>query len=401
LVICGSNALTPLLPHYQDKHDLGSVSSAAIFSMYFLALMTVLLISARTSLVRHARTILPAALMTGMAADLLQIAGDWVPALLYPGRFLTGASVALSTGAAAAVMVAVRGERGRAFISTGSLLGAGGGLAVAMLIVVLLPAPSVTVYVLHVGALGICLATLVIGLRRSPWVLATGGSEVPLVPITASPRPHLRVLVRAHLLGGLSWAVGALSVGVLPVALLDRGVTDSLLVALSLAGSCLFATSLAGMAGLGTRRMRSAAMAAGALGVGWSIAAVGLVLALPVAVLAGCVVAGLGQAAGYGVGLGTLTRGLDPVRQGKVASGYSAVSYAGAGVFVLSAGASVAIWGTSTGIAVISAVYALCCAASVLSMRRVQHVPISADINCDDPNTAGQTVFTSARNLLN
>jgi hypothetical protein len=195
--------------------------------------------------------------------------------------------------------------------------------------------------------------------------------------------------------------VGALSVGVLPAALLDRGITDSLLVALSLAGSCLFATSLAGLVGLGSRRMRSAALAASSLGVGWSVAAGGLVLDLPLAILAGCVVAGVGQAAGYGVGLGTLTRGLDPVRQGRVASGYSAVSYACAGIFVLGAGTSVSIWGTSTGMAVISTIYAVCCVTSVLTMRAAVNVPISADIDCAEHKTAGQTAFTSAPNLLN
>ena len=49
------------------------------------------------------------------------------------------ASVGLSTGAAAAIMVAARGERGHAFIASWSLIGAGSGLVAAIAIAVFLP----------------------------------------------------------------------------------------------------------------------------------------------------------------------------------------------------------------------------------------------------------------------
>lgn len=400
LVIGGSNALTPLLPYYQDEHGLGAVESAAIFSMYFLALMTVLMASARTSLVRHARTVLPVALLTGVVADLLLVTGDHIPGLLYPGRFLTGTSVALSTGAAAAMMVAIRGERGRAFIGTGSLLGAGGGMATAIVIVVFLPAPAVTVYLLHAAALVVCLGVLLLGLKRSPGVLARSTESVTIAP-RAPVRTSIRLRVGAHLLGGLAWAVGALAVGVMPAALLDRGVTNSLLIALGLSGACLFASTAAGLAGFGMRRLTSSGPAIVVLGVGWSVAACGLITGWAAAVLIGCITAGFGQAAGYRVGLARLTRGLDPIRQGQVAAGYSAASYAAAGVFVLGAGGLIALTGTSTGMLVISLIFAVCCVASALTIRGTQTPPDPADITRRPDKTPVQVACAPILNPLN
>ncbi|ORM34067.1 hypothetical protein [Williamsia sp. 1135] len=401
LVICGSNALTPLLPYYQDEHGLGAIESAAIFSMYFVALMTVLMLSARTSLVRHARRILPVALLTGVVADLLLITGDRVPALLYPGRLLTGTSVALATGAAAAVMVAIRGERGRAFIGTGSLLGAGGGLALAIAIVVFLPRPAVTVYALHLVCLLVCLGVLAVGLRQSPWVLATTPNGPPPAPTTPPSRPPVRLRIGAHLLGGSAWAVGALAVGVLPAALLDRGVTDSLLIAYTLTGSCLFASTLAGFLGFGTRTMVSPGPAIIVLTLGWSVAVSGLLLGWAAPVLIGCIMCGFGQAAGYRVGLVHLTRGLEPVRQGQVASGYSAAAYAAAGVFVLSAGVSVSLLGTLNGMLTISVIFTLCCGACALTLRGTHREANPADMVVATCEIPAQRPFPVAVNRLN
>ena len=400
LVICGSNAITPLLPYYQDRHGFGAFASAAVFSMYFLALMTVLLVAARSSLVRYARRTLPAALLVGVVADLMLIGGDTLSGLLFPARFLTGSSVALATGAAAAVMVAVRGEQGRAFIGTGSLLGAGGGLASAIVIVVFIPAPSITVYALHAVLLMCCLALLLIGLRKAPWVLAVAPGPPP-VPPTPGPRLPLRVSIGAHLLGSLSWAVGALAVGVLPAALLDHSVTDSLFVSLILCGTCLFASSAGGLAGLGSGRIGSAGVPAAALAVGWGITTGGLVADWPIAIVAGGVISGLAQAMGYRTGLARLSQGLDPVRQGKMASGYSAASYAGAGVFVLGAGLCIAGWGVVGGMVAIGVVFVLCCGASAVTLRTAQHLPIPADIIAPEDELADQTVHPSLRNPLN
>lgn len=64
LAICGSNAMTPLLPGYVETHDFGPAAASVLFATYFIALIIV-----------------------------LQIAGASVELFLFPGRFLTGASV--------------------------------------------------------------------------------------------------------------------------------------------------------------------------------------------------------------------------------------------------------------------------------------------------------------------
>ena len=196
LAICGSNAMTPLLPGYMDTHGLGPAAASVLFATYFIALIIILLISARGPLIRHSRTVLPLALLAAIVGDLLQIVGASVDVLLFPGRFLTGASVGLSTGAAAAIMVAARGERGRAFIASGSLIGAGSGLVAAIAIAVFLPWQLVTVYSIHAAATAVCLIVLLVGLRLAPvclrmaiirrWTTASRRSRRTLTPATST-----------------------------------------------------------------------------------------------------------------------------------------------------------------------------------------------------------------------
>lgn len=399
LAVCGSNALTALLPRYQAVHGLGSLSSAVLFSMYFAALLSILLVSARGPLVRYARTVLPTALLIGVAADLLHVIGSAIPILLFPGRFLTGASVALSTGAAAAIMVAVRGEQGRSFIGTGSLLGAGAGLGASIALVVFLPGEFVMVFVVHGCLLMGCVVAVLFGLRAAPQVLAPAG-----VPHTSGLRYESKPDRRdrgAFGLGALAWAVGALAVGVLPAGLLARGMTESLLAAVCVGGACLWTSTVTGIAGAGLRVVRTPTAGVLLMSGGWALVMTGLFTRQLLVVVAGTVVSGLGQTVGYRVGLARLTRGLESVRQGQVASGYSASAYAGAGLFVILDGVATTWLGASVGAVVTGVMFlAGCLGAGWLCARRPNAEGLAETAMAVD-KAAGQRPCGRVADLLN
>lgn len=388
LAICGSNAMTPLLPGYMDTHGLGPAAASVLFATYFIALIIILLISARGPLIRHSRTVLPLALLAAIVGDLLQIVGASVDVLLFPGRFLTGASVGLSTGAAAAIMVAARGERGRAFIASGSLIGAGSGLVAAIAIAVFLPWQLVTVYAIHAAATAVCLIVLLVGLRLAPGLLAYGNNSSMDDGFTPqSTHAHTGDLdvhtgdldvagtrrrdPGAYLVGALAWAIGALAVGAMPAAILTTGASDSLLVAQCVGGACLLVSMVASLAGVGVRLVTTLPAVGVLLVVGWSTAVVGLVLGRLDVIVLGTVVGGIGQAGGYRVALAAVTRGLGAVEQGRVASRFSAFAYSGAGVMVVLDGVAGQAVGTLGGAIVTGVVYAAVAAVAIgLVVRR-------------------------------
>ncbi|MGW6036120.1 MFS transporter [Gordonia terrae] len=383
LAICGSNAMTPLLPGYMDIHDFGPAAASVLFATYFIALIIVLLISARGPLIRYSRTVLPIAFLAAIVGDLLQIAGASAELLLFPGRFLTGASVGLSTGAAAAIMVAARGERGRAFIASGSLIGAGTGLAAAIAITVFLPWQLVTVYAIHAAATTLCLIVLLVGLRLTPDLLAYSGDsqfDDDVAPGSASVRARTGDLdvagprrrdSGAYLIGALAWAIGALAVGAMPAAILATGASGSLLVAQCVGGACLLVSMCASLAGVGMRIVTTLPTVGVLLVLGWSTAVVGLILGRLDVIVLGTVVGGVGQAGGYRVALAAITGGLTAVEQGRVASRFSAFAYSGAGVMVVLDGVAGQAVGTMGGAVVTGVVYALVAAVAIgLVVRR-------------------------------
>ncbi|MBD0863541.1 MFS transporter [Gordonia sp. zg691] len=399
LAICGSNAMTPLLPGYMDTHGFGPAAASVLFATYFAALILILLISARGPLIRHSRKVLPIAFLAAIVGDLLQIVGASVEWLLFPGRFLTGASVALSTGAAAAIMVAARGERGRSFIASGSLIGAGTGLVAAIAIAVFLPWQLITVYAIHAVAMTICLGFLFAGLRAAPDLLRpelTAPASDPLpVDDAMTPAPSsaltgdLDVAVTtprkrdpgAYLIGALAWAIGALAVGAMPNAILATGASDSLLVAQCVGGACLLVSMSASLAGVGVRMVTTLPTVGALLVVGWSIAVVGLVLGRLEVILLGTVIGGIGQAGGYRVALAYITVGLSALEQGRVAALFSAFAYSGAGVMVVLDGIAGQAAGTVGGAIAIGVVYAIVAVIAIgLVVRRGRTVspPVTA-----------------------
>lgn len=398
VAICGSNAITPLLPEYQSRLGMSPLATATVFAMYFGPLVVVLLIGALTSLARYARVALVVALASGVVANLLLMQGVSQTWLLYPGRLLVGLSSALATGSAAAVAVAALGARGKRFVGGASMLGAGTGLALAAVVVAWLPGTFTTVYLLNAVVAGVFLLALLADLRHGPLLLGDEppACRVPRAPDAPAPgggtaRGGGRDPI-AYLAGALGWAVGGLATGVLPAAVLARGLTDSLLTALTLCGSALFAAAAGSLVpALGRTDRLHPALAVLAAGMG--AAGAGVVTGHAWLLLTGSIAAGFGQVAAFRAGLARVSAGLGPVAQGRVMSGYSAVAYLGAAAFVLCGGALVSAFGPRAGVAAVAAVFVACCAALAFAER----LPIGVVHSGRSEKTSSEVVQTPSR----
>lgn len=392
VVILGSNAPTPLLPGYRAELGMSPLNVAFAFSAYFVGLVAVLALLARTRLTRFARMLLPFAVGLGASADLMFLAIDDDPTLLYVGRVVTGAAVALATGPAAALMLVGGGERGRAMIASVSILGGCLGLILSVCVVAWAPMPGRTIYFVHLGLCFAASAALMVALvrRRSALRLAL---RVPQTDVDSGPRRRWSTTVTAYAGGASGWIAGALAVGTLPVALVEAARVESLSVAALSGIVCLVAAAVTQL----TLNSRGVVVP---LWIGLSILTAGaIVVAAGIAygnlwiVLAGCLLSGLGQAPSFATGLRVLSRGLGAVAQGRTASAYSCVCYSVAGVFALGAGATASFWGIRNGTIAIVGFYGLSC--GVLAMLA------AADMRIGQRVSAVQARLASAANPLN
>lgn len=340
-LVCGSNAMTPLLPVYTEHLRLSPLDGALVFCGYFAGLIGVLLVGARTTVLRRARPVLVVALAVAIVADLTLVAGAERPLLLALGRILVGAGVALGTGSSAALMVIARGEAGRAFIAGGAMVGACAGLILALAVVTWLPGPTRTIYLLHgAGCLLILITILIAGARPGRQHDPAGDAQVPT---RIGRARHAGALLS----GGVGWSFGALAVGALPATLTGTGLTPSLLAAVGIGALAMLASCAAIALRLGSPGATGWPLATAA---GWATVALGVALAQLPLVVAGAVVGGVGQAAAYRSGLRRVTVGLPAERQGRVASGFSAFAYASCAAALLLTGVAQLLLGPIPGL---------------------------------------------------
>jgi hypothetical protein len=379
LVIAGPNLPTALLPAYRATFGMTPFGLSLIFAAYLVVLVPVLVICTRPALRARAGSLLPVGLAMAITADLLMVGSPSV-AMLAIGRALSGISVAVSTGAAAALMVSLVGERGRGSVATGNIAGALLGTAAAVLLAQV--GIGSTIYLVHAGVAVVVLVALIAGLLIRRAALGAGAApaavgpviagSVAVGPVAAGSAAHPSAtptrLTRRHLVlgtavGAVGWAIPGLVTGLVPALLRDFTGPTAIVVAtvpaLLLLGSAWGVQVLA-------RRPLFRWLVGYELTVGTALAALGLILltvgafiaSLPLVYLA-CIVAAGGPSLGYRGGMVLLTRGLDPALHGATTSRYAASSYGFAAVVVVGAGALGAIGGMVTAVAVGAGLLAL------------------------------------------
>ena len=376
LLVVGSNIPGPLLPVYRDQLDLSTFTVTALFAAYLVGLVATFTVVAHTRLPRHSTRVLPAAVAVCFAGDVALLAGDHTVAWLFVGRVLVGVSVGLGTGSAATIVLATRGERGRAIAATGTLLGSFLGLLISAVVADVLPGPTTTVYYIHIVLLTLAAIALIATHQRSRDTVARLilGPDGPAGPDSTDERSVLpplvhprRVRLAGFILGTTGWAIGGVVVGLLPTVVTDMTGSGSIIVT-SLAPIVLI--GVACIAPRISRPLRSP-VSAGAIGAGAVLCFVGVWTNSLPTILACCVVWGVGQGFAYANGLRIVTAGLQPVDQGRAASRYASIAYGFTSVLSVATGSIAGAAGIVTGLGFAAAVFiALCCLTIALGYRR-------------------------------
>ncbi|MTD16423.1 hypothetical protein GIS00_21025 [Nakamurella sp. YIM 132087] len=334
LVIAGPNLPTALLPVYRESFGTGSFGLSLLFSTYLLVLVPLLLIGARPRIAVHSRPLLLAGLAVAVTGDIvMELADSTVTAGV--GRALSGISVALSTGAAASLVVGMIGDRGRGSVASGNVIGGVLGTGLAVLLAALGAAHHV--YLWHAGVTAAVLAVLAV---LAPPAAVRPVQAAGAVTTLALPAPrHHRVL--ALVAGAIAWSLPGLVLGLLPALLRERdpgtgilGATASVLTFLAAAWALsVLAPRLRWLRGYEL----TAGTTCGAVGAAL-LAAAALLSSLPLAHL-GAVLAAAAPAVAYRGAMVLFTRGVTPTRQSTTTSLYAGVSYGVSAVVVLGAGA--------------------------------------------------------------
>lgn len=372
LLVVGSNIPGPLLPVYRDRLELSTFTVTALFAAYLVGLVATFTVVTRTRLPAHAMRVLPIAMVVCLVGDLALLAGNDSVAWLFVGRILVGVSVGLGTGSTATIVLATRGERGRAIAATGTLLGSFLGLVASAAVADLLPGPTLTIYYIHatwLTATAIVLITLhlrsrgtVTGLICDPDATRPSG-----IADVVSQRSAPRLRMAGVALGAAGWAIGGIVVGLLPTVVTDMTGSGSITM------TSLAPIVLIGVACIAPRIIRSlpSPVAAGAITVGAALCFVGVWAENLSTIFAACVVWGVGQGFAYANGLKIVAAGVPPVEQGRVASQYASIAYGFTGVVAVTTGWIATAAGMVSGVGFAGAVFAAVCSTAIaLGFRR-------------------------------
>ncbi|MET3806598.1 hypothetical protein ABIB25_003614 [Nakamurella sp. UYEF19] len=380
LVIAGPNLPTALLPAYRETYRMSPFGLSLLFSAYLLLLVPGLALCTRPAIRSRAGLLLIAGLSAALVADLLMATGG-TPSMLVAGRALSGISVAISTGAAAALMVGLVGERGRGSVATGNIAGALFGTVAAVVLAQAGIGP--VIYLAHAGVTVLVLGAVIAALAAraasrsaaSRAVVSTSGaigsevddagllnassvSSTPPADATPTAEPGL---IRRHVLlgmavGALGWTVPGLVTALVPALLRQFTGPTAVVVATSpailLLASAWVLQVLAKRPVLKFARGYELTIGTAMAGLGLAFLTIGALSASLPLVYVGCAVAAGGPALGYRGGMVLLTRGLDPSRQGAVTSRYAATSYGVSAVVVVGCGAIGAVGGLVSAVAI-------------------------------------------------
>ncbi|WP_116130748.1 MFS transporter [Tropicimonas sp. IMCC34043] len=333
LLLAGTNTTTPLLPVYRDVLGFSSLSITLTFSVYVGALVSVLFLATHPAVLRRAPLMLVVSLGVAILGDLLLATATLRGVLA--GRALAGISGGIGTGAAASLVVAAIGARGRALSATGNLAGAILGTAAAELLLQLVGVRAISLsFHLHAAActlLALPLAGLLL-LRR-----ADNRRLIRVDPVaTGSLGAILRRRRVAILTGCLAWAVTSTCIVFLPTYFADHQLPVVQAVGIPM---LLLSSLLAQLfSGALTRHLPGlSGMVPMALGIVAVLISAG-VGSTPSGI-AGFMLIGAGAGTAYRISLVLLTLDASPAAQGRLASLFAAITYTVAAAVVLSGGA--------------------------------------------------------------
>jgi MFS family permease len=380
VVMVGTTLPTPLYPFYEQRWGFSPLVITVIFAVYAVGVIAALLFLGSVSDRIGRRPALLAGLaLSALSAVAFLLAGG-LGALL-AGRALSGLSAGIVTGAGTAALVDLAPPGRQSFASgvatAANLGGLGCGALLAGVVAALAAAPLRLPFWTDLALL----APAFMAVTRVPETVRPSGGEVVHMQRLRVPAALRGTFTRAATAGFASFAMSGLFSAVAPtfLARLLHQPSPALAGAMVFA---LFTASAAGQLAIGRMPARTG-LSTGCIGVaiGAGLVAGALALGSLLFLIAGAVVAGLGQGLSVGAGLAALNTEAPPNRRGEVASSYFVVLYVALSIPIVGVGLAAQIIGLRLAALIFTAFVAALAATCLISLlarrptRKRRHRP--------------------------
>lgn len=366
----GTTMPTPLYPIYAQELGFGGLMVTVVFATYAVGVLAALLVVGRLSDQVGRRAVLLPGLAVAAASSLVFLIPHSLPAL-FVGRLLSGVSAGVFTGVATAMLIDLAPDDGRAraglLAAVVNVLGLGLGPVVAGALADLAPHPLVLPYLLHV----VLVAVAAVGMLAVPEPVERRPGPVRLrVQRLGVPDQVRPTFVRAAVGGFAGFAVLGFFTAVSPL-FVGQVLHETRHLVTGLTVFAVLGSATVGQVASARLAERTSLLGGCvALAVGTLVVAVGLVTALLPVVLAGAVVAGLGQGASFRAGLQAVTEAAPADRRSEVSSTFFLVLYVAISIPVIGVGAGAQVFGlVPTAVAFAGIVAALAVGAFVGLLR--------------------------------
>ncbi|MFE2641844.1 MFS transporter [Streptomyces nigra] len=368
--MAGTTLPTPLYGLYREEIGFSQFLITVIFAVYAVGVIVALLLAGNFSDVLGRRPIIFTALVLSVLSALCFLFEDGLP-LLFVGRVFSGFAAGLLSGAATAAVtdLARPDERARAaFAATAANMGGlGCGPLLAGVLAEYAPHPLRLPYLVHIGMLAVAMV-LVAALPES---VHRPVPRPPLRPEGMVVPPQTRsVFVPAGLASFAGFSVLGLFTAVAPSFAAQYLGVDNLAVA----GAIVLTVFLASTAGQLTGRtgpgralpLGCAILIAGCVLIGSSLLAESLWV-----LIAGAVVAGIGQGMSFRASVAGVARAAPEEQRGATISALFVAAYVGISLPVVGIGAlSVPLGLRSAGLIFVGCVIVVAAAVTVHLVRR-------------------------------
>jgi MFS family permease len=366
VTMLGTTLPTPLYGIYQLDYGFSELMVTVIFATYAAGVIGALLLFGRVSdQIGRRRTLLPGLAFAALAAVVFLLAQGVVPLLV--GRVLSGLSAGIFTGTATAALLdlAPNGDRGRATL-VATVVNVGGlatGPLLAGLLAEYVGAPLRLPFWVDLGLL-LPAAVLIWALPETAGSTTLRQMRPQRLHVPAVVRP---VFIRSGLATFAGFAVLGLFTAVAPAFLsqilgIENHATIGLVVFV------VFASSIVGQT-IFLRALGRAALSGGCLALiaGMGLVALGLAASSLALMVAGGIVAGVGQGAAFRAGLTAVNEASPPEHRAEVASSFFVVAYVAISVPIVGEGLLAQVVGLrSAGLIFAAAVAALALAGLTL-----------------------------------
>jgi len=359
---------TPMYALYRIEFGFSVVMLTVIFATFAVGVIIALLLFGRLSdEIGRRRTLLPGLGLSALSAVAFLFA-DGI-GMLFVGRMLSGLSVGIFIGAATATLVDLAPQaRGRATLVATMVTvgGVGSGPVLAGVLSEFFGSPLILTFQVDLALL-VPAAVFVWAMPET--VPATRPVRVRLQRLRV-PSEMRGVFVRASLAAFAGFAVLGLFTAVAP-GFLSQILEIENRAIVGLVVFSVFAASTAGQTIL-IRILGRSAFSAGCVGLiaGMGLLALGLELSSLGLVVAGAVVAGLGQGLSFRAGLAAVNEAAPADRRGEVASSYFVVAYVALSLPVVGVGVVAGLLNLRAASVIFAALVAAMAATVMVLLRR-------------------------------